>query len=417
MNSKFYKKSIRSNTIAPYALLDSVKPRFSFTESMLAYIRGVDNTNVNVYKFGNSSVGEDYATLTDAWALNTIDPDTLHVLSRIKPPIPGGFILDPYIISLSTSHPLPEYGTSNYITFVVDMHGLSRYIIKVFRIVSAHQRELIASIPSDVNPYMHSFSGTREHAIFFAAPLIVDLETAMMSESTLDGILWLPDRPTLVYVVHLGTGHVTTLETETDAVHIHHINGYTTEDPNVLVVDAPVYTNFDIFRAYSVKTITNLELMDNLNCSVALKRYVIDLTRGAVTVSTFPSNPDLPSANKFDFPAINENFRYKPYCFVYGVAYQADAVHYSVMAVVKKDLCGQLRDRVWFTASQYPSEPQFIATPGGQEEDHGFLVFLVLDGKSQRSHVVVLNATTFEEVSESLLPEALPFRTHGRVFQ
>jgi carotenoid cleavage dioxygenase-like enzyme len=88
------------------------------------------------------------------------------------------------------------------------------------------------------------------------------------------------------------------------------------------------------------------------------------------------------------------------------------------MAVVKHDVC-KGTSSAWYRPDQFPSEPLFIASDNGSEEDDGIVVFTVLDGKAKKSVVHIINATTMADVDEVPFPDDVwvPFPTHGEWYE
>ena len=78
-----------------------------------------------------------------------------------------------------------------------------------------------------------------------------------------------------------------------------------------------------------------------------LTRYTINLSVGSVVKSNFPNIVNNKFVNTFDFPTINEQFRGRSYCYVYGVS----AFAYSRTALVKKNVCNGAEDKVGKSSS------------------------------------------------------------------
>ena len=76
---------------------------------------GIDNTNVNVYKFG-----ADLAATTESWEVYAFDRDTLGNASRVNALLPEAL---PWIFNKmairSVAHPMREYGTNATITVAI----------------------------------------------------------------------------------------------------------------------------------------------------------------------------------------------------------------------------------------------------------------------------------------------------------
>ena len=63
----------------------------------------------------------------------------------------------------------------------------------------------------------------------------------------------------------------------------------------------------------------------------------------------------------------------------------------------------------------YPGEPIFVASPEARE-DYGAILSVVLDAAAGSSFLLVLDATSFEEVARARAPHHIPFGFHGEHF-
>jgi carotenoid cleavage dioxygenase-like enzyme len=120
-----------------------------------------------------------------------------------------------------------------------------------------------------------------------------------------------------------------------------------------------------------------------------------------------------PPGRATDFFRINNLKQGLPYCIYYATEWFHDDKAYASIAILKHDLCQDTRT-YWVKENVYPSEPFFI--PLGNEtdeEDHGLLVFTVLNGPRKASDFVILDAKTLEEITVIQLPVHIPFTAHG----
>jgi beta,beta-carotene 9',10'-dioxygenase len=62
----------------------------------------------------------------------------------------------------------------------------------------------------------------------------------------------------------------------------------------------------------------------------------------------------------------------------------------------------------------YPGEPVFVPRPNGADRLDGVIVSVALDGRRERSFLLVLDAQTFEEIGRALAPHIIPFGFHGQ---
>jgi len=113
----------------------------------------------------------------------------------------------------------------------------------------------------------------------------------------------------------------------------------------------------------------------------------------------------------FDFPTINEAFRGKNYCIVYGWV----AIDYSILTIIKRNLCTG-EEASWHKDNHYPSEMTFVQDPEGKSEDSGVLLTLVYDGEAQQSYLMIMDASTFQPVALADLPYPVPWSAHGMFY-
>jgi carotenoid cleavage dioxygenase-like enzyme len=69
--------------------------------------------------------------------------------------------------------------------------------------------------------------------------------------------------------------------------------------------------------------------------------------------------------------------------------------------------------KTWTEENCYPGEPIFVPKPDRMTEDNGVILSVVLDAKRGTSFLLVLNATTFEEISRAEIPQPVLIGYHG----
>jgi beta,beta-carotene 9',10'-dioxygenase len=85
--------------------------------------------------------------------------------------------------------------------------------------------------------------------------------------------------------------------------------------------------------------------------------------------------------------------------------------------IVKIELGGaRATVRRWYEDGCYPGEPVFVARPGGDAEDDGILLSVVLDTGARASFLLVLDAATLTERARAAVPHHIPFGFHGTHF-
>ncbi|XP_046347129.2 carotenoid isomerooxygenase-like [Haliotis rufescens] len=420
LRTHFYKDSMKEKTIAPYLLFQGVEPEFSQVEKFQALVRGIDNMNVNIYAFTDNKRNlTEYVALSDFWKYYVFYPRDLSTGGAVSAHVStssSGFGLLGFLNLLSSAHPLPEPGTGHHITFLSSVSVLpwTSSAISLIRIVSPTKRVTISRWNVDRVPYMHSFSVTENYAILFASPFYVNVKKMVLKAEPFDCLDWYPNRPTTVYVVELKTGKVTSLTTG-NVFAMHHINAFETSDTGI-ILDVSAYTSPDFVKNLEMKVLTDPIKRNQFDALAQIKRYHISLATKKVRVETFKGPAYAPYTPNIDMPAINENYRARPYCYAYGIVLKKDNVTLSKIALVKKDLCKQNGDKVWYVPYHYPSEAWFVPNPRGKAEDDGVLMLPILDGVRRTTYLAVLDARTMELTNRADLPTVIPFSLHGRFF-
>lgn len=270
---------------------------------------------------------------------------------------------------------------------------------------------------------VHSFSITENYAIYLAPPVVMGggVRCLLMNRFHIFECIDVVDEPTDVFIVNLKSGEV--MEMEGDILFsMHHINAYETKDGKQIVMDLSPTDEL------AIKTYPLLENMlnptenstswDTSTCgNHEVTRYTFDLETGSVSASTFENLLQGSSlaryVNRFDMAVINEEYRGREYCIIYGWS----SFDYSRNALVKKNVCDASKDKVLYWENHYPTEMYFMADPEGSEEDDGVLVSVSFDGELERSYLLLLDAKDFKEIDRAYLPINIPYPlSHGMHF-
>jgi len=262
---------------------------------------------------------------------------------------------------------------------------------------------------------IHSFSITENYVIFIFSPVVMDSTTCMLGNMFhVTECIEVKDEPSDIYIMSLKTGEVQ--EIQGDVVFsLHHVNAY--ENGDEIVIDLAPSKEFALRDYTSLENILNPpEVSDGINASGELTRIVINPKTKKIASQDFPNGIEDPELERymlaFDFPTINEAYRGKEYCIIYGWS----SYDYSRIALVKKNVCDHTQDKVLYQENHYASEMFFVANPEAKSEDDGVLVSITYDGYKEQSYFVVLDAVTFTEIDRAYLPHNIPWSAHGMHF-
>ncbi|XP_035696746.1 beta,beta-carotene 9',10'-oxygenase-like [Branchiostoma floridae] len=369
LQSSVYTRSKKAGRYAPALTFLGVDPSFSELEKIEALTYKFDNTDVNVWKFGHGK-NSVYAGLTDDWVYDKFDLETLATTGVSIPPIPGVTFLTHFV--QSCAHPLIEPGTNNSINYVLEL-GL---------------------LP------------------------VVNVEKMVTTVEVAESMQWFPDEKTTIVVANIKTGKVEYLQH--DALFVtHHANAYETQDGKIIVDICASEMGVSILTQYQIPMLRNLSGLHQSVAQTRVYRYTIDLANKSVEAKPFRSkDPMQDFLHQIEVPIINENYRARHYCYLYGVVLDfspSNPVNGS-LALVKKNLCTPGKDQVWYHPNHYASEPSFIPNPDGTDEDDGVILSSVFDAMLEKNYLLILDSKTMKKINTAYMPTYIPFGFHGRFF-
>jgi len=368
----------------------------------------IDNNWVNLMP----GVGEGLL-LTDSPLFVRFDYETLTVSGSYPwKDASGGGMLPSWLNKFhspatGSAHPVLRPNTdSTYVEVMLEIGVLpfSTNTIAVYTIDGkSMDRALLAHVPVKGAQYLHSF-GVSENYVVLPCNLKAGLPT-----STDDLISAFEDGWDGIHIVDLA-GKVQIFETD-PFYHVHIANTF--ENDTGIVMDLGTFSAIPFApHLLSTELFKNKTSRDTKTNGTNVERIHLHLAgpkKGQVTRQILS-----PPGRQADFFKINQLKNGLPYCIYYAVEWFHDDEAYASMAILKHDIC-QSKRTYWAKPYSYPTEPFFI--PTGTEtdaEDDGLLIFVTLDGSRGASDFVVLNATTFEEITVVKLPLHIPFLAHGQ---
>jgi carotenoid cleavage dioxygenase-like enzyme len=120
-----------------------------------------------------------------------------------------------------------------------------------------------------------------------------------------------------------------------------------------------------------------------------------------------------------EFPRTDERVSAKPYRFGYTVMSEQSTIehhgaHYF-SGIVQYDISREVSTVHRYGAGRYSGEPCFVPRPGSSSEEDGYVVSYVYDEASNKSDLVILDASRFADdpVAVIHLPVRVPNGLHG----
>jgi carotenoid cleavage dioxygenase-like enzyme len=324
------------------------------------------------------------------------DPETLETLGQA----PYDDDLDGHTRS---AHPHHDDGdTFNYVTA---FSRTSTY--RLYRMPEGgREREVIAALDRKRPAYMHSFGLTEQYVVLAEFPYVVNpLGIILRDRPFIENYQWDPERGTRFVVVDRDSGEVVADPVADPFFAFHHVNAF--EDDGDVVVDVCRYDDASVVDALYLDEIRS---PDFAMPQSTLDRYRVPLDGGAVASERLYDGV-------LELPRINyERSNGRPYQYVYGVSTRPTAVDDMPNRLVKVDVETSAA-AVWEAPNTYPSEPVFVGAPDADAADDGVVLSLVLDAETDRSFLLVLDASTFEELARASVPHHVPVGFHGGFYE
>jgi beta,beta-carotene 9',10'-dioxygenase len=346
-----------------------------------------DNANINVTKLGDR-----FIAMTETPIPVQFDPETLAAAGVSPYEVPG---------HLTTAHPHRDRNSGAMLNYAAKLGPRSSY--RFFEVgAEATQPAIVGSVAVREPAYMHSFGLSERWFVLVEFPLVVNpLHLARLNRPYIENYRWRPELGTRLSLLDRVSGEVVD-GFETDACFgFHHVNAY--DDDGEVVVDICAYSDASVIEdLYLDRLRAGKPLPDN-----ELVRFRLNLDRKTVTRERL-------SDQGLELPRINYGLcNERPYRYVWGI-YAGDSGW--VERIVKVDT-DDGRALSWSRPGQWPSEPVFVARPGGEGEDDGVLLSVVLDGDRGTSSLLVLDARTLEQVAAAETPHHIPYSFHGQFFR
>ncbi|MEU6147471.1 carotenoid oxygenase family protein [Streptomyces sp. NPDC047081] len=352
-----------------------------------------DNTNINVAR-----IGEKYLALTEVPLPVEFDPDTLETYGQVKMESDVAGQLGP------VAHPHFDRDSGDMIAYFTNMGPRPTYRVHAWAPGTTTRRE-IARVPTNGTPrYMHSFAMTERYMVLTAQPMTFSAAALARTGRGVDALKWDPDGSTEFIVVDRHSGHVVGRFEGEPFFFFHHCNAY--EDGDDIVVD--VVAMNDAASVWSLKLDRLRDPEHKPRFYGELRRYRIRPSRRRVSVETL-------SEAHLEFPRINYALaNARDYRFAYGTAYRTpDSSWFDELVKIDVTTGGDVR---WSRDHCFPGEPVYVQKPGADGEDSGVVLSVVLDAKAGSSFLLILDATTFDELGRVQAPHHIGFNTHGDYF-
>lgn len=416
-----YLDSVKKGELTPQMTLNRFNTKaeeWTFLEKMKISEKTLmktsfDNNNPALWRIGPKNPEKGiYMAVTDAPIPMRFNITDLSSMGLLYPPT--------FPMTMTgCAHYQREIGTDNSLNLYmrIDMHGRQFAELMRWRPQDSYQTpQTVAKWFPKKMSYIHSFSITENYAIVFFYPVGVDATKFFSSGfHIMETLGQFPnDKLTDIYTVHLKTGEVTEFPNNPDIrFAIHTANAYEMDEQRIRIdLVTNNYANLRDFARLDKMLNPPPYTNDSSNDEV-LMHHILHLGDGTVgSFARADSRPIHRFVHHFDFPIINELYRGKKYCIVYGWSEYT----YSYQVLTKKNMCDDSEDKTWYTPNHYSGEMYFIGNPENKSEDDGILITIVYDGPKEQSYLLMLDANSFTELNRAYLPVNIPMSFHGMYY-
>ncbi|MGJ0489874.1 carotenoid oxygenase family protein [Methylobacter sp.] len=347
-----------------------------------------DNCSVSINKFGDEIVA-----LTESPQPYRFDPETLETLGAYA-------YQDDLVGHISTAHLHFDFQRMRHYGYLLEFGRQSRYHLYSMA-ADTGRRVRVTSIPVRKPAYMHSFGMTERYLVLTEFPLVVNpLKLRFSGKPFIRNYEWEPERGIHFHIIDKETGRLMKSARSSPYFGFHHANAF--EENGEVVVDIVTYPDAGIIDLLYLDRLRSGQPLTALG---KLTRFRIDMSGGDnISSETLSETP-------LDFPRIDyRNRAGHPYRYIYGVGTEIPGNFND--RLVKLDLEGR-KTASWHQNGCYPGEPVFVAAPDASKEDEGVILSVVLDAMKEASFLLILSASSYEELARAEVPHPIPFGFHG----
>lgn len=271
--------------------------------------------------------------------------------------------------------------------------------LMLYQVASGGEARITHSIPMDKLYFTHDYVLTDQgQHIFFLIPIAFRIWQAFLGlKPPVDALQRQPSEDIRIMVID---GEEITEYSADYCFIFHFANGFRRED-GTFIVDA--FTMPDFPLSFNLHKGFAGDVVEG--AAGQLTRYYLEPGKKEArreSLSPYPS----------EFPAYNPALTGKSYRYAWGIGDHPDNGRILTYGIVKFDL----ETRETRCKEYYPSltgEPIFVARPGADQEDAGWLLFLTFDPEENSTQLRILDASGLEPVAVLQLPHNIPLVFHG----
>lgn len=349
----------------------------------------IHNANVNIAKYADSLVGITETPLPVIFDSKTLATQGVYDFTDS---LPKDNVFE-------SAHPHYNPLTGENINYIV-RYGLN----SSYQVYSLYEksRKLLFEYPVKNPAYMHTFSLTENFIIFTEYPFKVNpLAILLSGKPFILNYKWQKNSPTRFIILDRQTGKLHSEYETFSFFSFHHVNAY--EQDKRIIIDLIAYPDASIIATLGKYGQPQyVPSVDQALAATKLLRFTLD--EGEYTVQNL-------FEGAIEFPRINPSYDGLPYRYFYS----ADIRESLGNTIYKMDF--ETKQMIsWQDQQCSPGEPVFIPNPHETKEDAGVIASVLLNKSKGGSELLLLEASTFQEIARATIPIKIPLGLHGQFY-
>ncbi len=347
-----------------------------------------DSAKVNLAK-----IGEQYFALGETTMQIEFDIDTLESIGQYnfnQPKFGTSSTAHPHIVGQEAYNMITKYGPVNH----YQIRKMDKDATKC------------ASVKTLFPSYMHSFGMSERYYVIAESPFTVQsLNLIAANRPFIKNFKWNKKRGTRIWVIDQKSNQVVFKQEIQPFFFFHFVNTFDTESG--VTFDMVTYPDAEVIQSYY------LENLGNPDTSIpggVLKRFDCNFSAGEVNISQL-SNV-LMELPHIDYDRYNAKSDYR---YIYTLSLTNN--NSSFYDQIAKIDINTNKSIFWNQEGCFPGEPVFVPSPQSKAEDDGILVTLVLDTTNESSFLLLLDASSMQEITKIIAPDPIMIGFHGQYFK
>lgn len=352
-------------------------------------IRGRDKNNANTHVI--TWQGRLFA-LMEGGKATELEPETLKVIGEVdfQGAVTGTFSAHPHYIVKRKA--LYNFGMS---------YGKD-VTLNCYELPDLGPVRKIGALVLEKPVMLHDFITTENHLLFFVSPMCLSIPKVMLAiGSFADAFEWRPELGSEIIIVPIDDPQKIS-RFKTDPFMVTHFGG-AFEVGNKVYADYIRYEDNKLFENLGDGSEISWEKNDKHTHGV-LHRAEIDLDK-----LTFKSKPRW--SGYCEFPRIMDGAMGRKYSnlWLQSEEYVNNIFRASISKINENDHV----KKYLLEEGQLCSEPVPVPSPVSNQEEAGYIITLVFDSRTNKSHYLILTAKDLEFQARIQLDQTIPITFHG----